>query len=82
MERVDKLGARLPELTVLPTESPLRGSSEYCKLLKGQFSDYQRGKTENDRIKIINNGMFIHYYNKRQETKLKQIRKMGNSKKC
>lgn len=39
LDRVDKVGARLPELTVLPTESPLRGSREYCRMLRGQFSE-------------------------------------------
>lgn len=36
LERVDKLGIRLPAVTVLAA-----GSKEYCKLLKGLFSGVQ-----------------------------------------
>lgn len=64
MDRVDKVGARLPA-TVVPAVSTLRGSKGYCKLLKGEFSDYQRkGTLENDRnVKTI--GIFIYCNNKK-----------------
>lgn len=65
---MDKDGARLPELVVLPTMSPLRGSNGYCKLLKGEFSDYQRtGMLENARK--VNYNIFIYDNYKKHKNK-------------
>lgn len=44
LERVDKLGARLPELSLIPTASPLRESREYCKLFSGE-REHERHKS-------------------------------------
>lgn len=42
LERVDRLGARLSGLSTLATVSPPRGSREYCRLLRGEFSKQRR----------------------------------------
>lgn len=59
LDLVDKVGARLPELVVLPTMSPLRGSKGYCRLPKGEFSDNHRtGVLENERT--VKHNIFIY----------------------